>query len=107
MQRIPEKDWKQVKALKEKLLTMACERIFEKIELILQARKGHEHESYLKLWKMLRHEDEEIARMFDDLKRSNALIKLASWRTNHLLSDHDLNGFSEETQHRIQVFERL
>ena len=107
MRSIPEKDWKQLRRLHDKMLAMACERIFHEIETILKARKGREHESYLKLWKMLREEDEEIAVMFDDLKRSNATMKLASWRANNLLSDDDLESFTEETQHRIKALEEM
>lgn len=45
--------------------------------------------------------------MFDDLKRSNALMKLASWRANNLLSDHDLEHVTEETQHRLKLLEEI
>jgi hypothetical protein len=107
MQHIPEEDWKFLRTLKDRMLTEACERIFGKIEDILHARTGKEHESYLKLWKVLRHEDKQIAIMFDDLKRSNALMKLSTWRTQDLLSDNDLNGFTEETQRRIEVLRNL
>jgi hypothetical protein len=103
MHQIPERDWKRLRALKESILAEACERIFQDIEQILQTRQGKEHASYLKLWKLLRHEDEDIATMFDDLRRSNATMKLASWRANNLLSDDELQGFTEETQRRIEV----
>ena len=107
MHQIPERDWKHLRTLKESVLAEACERIFEDIEDILQTRQGNEHESYLKLWKLLRHGDEDIATMFDDLRRSNALMKLASWTANNLLSDDDLQGFTEETRQRIRIIESL
>jgi hypothetical protein len=47
--------------------------------------------------------------MFDDLRRSNAILKLASWRSKGLLSDEELNRFSEETRlsiERIASYER-
>lgn len=103
MYQIPERDWKHLRTLKERVLAEACERIFQELEQILQTRRGNEHQSYLKMWKMLQHEDEDIATMFDDLRRSNAIAKLASWRVNNLLSDADLQGFSEETQQYIQA----
>ena len=103
MQNIPEKDWKQLKVLHDKLLTMACEKIFDEIEIMLKARKGKEHESYLKLWDFLQSEDKEIAIMFNDLKRSNAMLKLASWKRNNLLSEGDLKYFTDETQNYIKA----
>lgn len=107
MHQILERDWKHLITLKDRVLAEASERIFHDIEHILQTRQGKEHESYLKLWKLLRHEDEDIAAMFDDLKRSNAMMKLASWKANNLLSDDDLQGFTEETRQRIRVIESL
>ncbi len=103
MQSIPEKDWKQLRALKDTMLSIACNRIFEKIEKISKVRKGSEHESYLKVWKMIHKEDSKIAVMFDDLKRSNAIMKLAAWRKNRLLPDKELAQFTEETQNIIKA----
>ncbi len=101
MPRIPEKDWKQLRALEDVMLKTACDRVFEKIEKISKARKGNEHESYLKVWKLIQKEDDEISIMFDDLRRSNALMKLAAWRRNRLLSDQELAQFTAKTQYEI------
>ena len=43
------------------MLDNACERIFNKIEKISKSRKGKEHDSYLKLWKILKEEDKAIS----------------------------------------------
>jgi len=102
MRNIPEKDWQQLRTLKDDMLDNACERIFKKIDKISKSRKGREHESYLKLWKILKEEDEAISIMFDDLKRSNAFMKLIALRRNNLLSDNDLELFTEETQSIIK-----
>ncbi len=107
MQHIPEKGWKHLKALQGNLLAAACERIFDKIDRISLARKGREHESYLELWKMLHDEDADISLMFDDLKRSTAMMKLASWKAHNLLSDQDLEGFTQETQNRIRILSEM
>ena len=104
MRNIPEKDWQQLRALKDDMLNNACERIFNKIAKISKSRKGKEHDSYLKLWKILKKEDEAISIMFDDFKRSNAFIKLIALRRNNLLSENDLELFTEETQSIIKEF---
>ncbi len=49
----------------------------------------------------MREEDKEISLMFDDLKRSTAIFKLAMWKRNRILSDEDFEEFTEETQERI------
>jgi len=52
---------------------------------------------------MIESEDKEIALMFDDVKRSTAIFKLARWKMKGLLSDADLERFTKETQERIQL----
>ena len=52
----------------------------------------------------MRAEDKEIAIMFDDLKRSNAMSKLASWRRNDLLTEEMFEQFSDETKKTITVW---
>ena len=98
MNGIPEKDWKVLRAMKDDLLNLACERIIEKIQAVIDAREGKNHDAYLQLWKLLHAEDKQIAIMFDGLKRSNALQKLAAWKRYGLLTDDKLERFSEETR---------
>jgi len=100
---IPETDWKKLRSLKDAALNTACERILLKISSVLEARGTESYKCYIKLWEIIQSEDKEIALMFDDLKRSTAIFKLASWRMNGLLSDDDLEKFTEETQERIQL----
>jgi hypothetical protein len=54
-----------------------------------------------------RAEDERIALMFDDLKRSNAVLKLGAWRRYEVLSDDELKQFSEETQRNAELLSEL
>lgn len=48
-------------------------------------------EAYLKLWQIIREEDRIIES-----------IKLAAWKRYGLLSDGELDAFSEETRERIR-----
>lgn len=101
MKSIPERDWKKLRAMKDSVLTDACDRILSKIDRLLKEKNSNSHQKYLNLWKLMRKEDNEIALMFDDLKRSSALIKLAAWKKNSLLTDDQLEQFSESTQESI------
>ena len=98
---IPEKDWKKLRSLIEPSLNIASERIFQRVEKLIASRGAESHKYYLKLWKILREHDQEIALMFDDLRRSTAIFKLAVWKRNGILSDENFNEFTEETQKRI------
>ena len=83
-------------------LSVACERILETAEGIIKERAGNEHEAFLKLWVETNKGNREIAELFDDLRRSNAIFKLIAWRKNNLLSDAELALFTEETQQALR-----
>ena len=101
MSSVSEKDWKRLVSLKENLLNYACENLFRRIEQISSSRKNREHEAYLELWNEIRKEDDAIAEMFNDLKRSNAVFKIAALRHYGVLSDEQLAQFSQETQEQV------
>ena len=66
-------------------------------------REGNVHKVYLQLWKFLEEQDREISIMFDDLKRSNAIHKLAAWKHNNVISDKRFAEFSDETQENVKA----
>jgi hypothetical protein len=100
---IPEKDWKKLRSLKDSTLNIACDRIFEKIKNLSESRGSENHKYYLKLWKLIRDEDKEISLMFDDLKRSTGIFKLAMWKKNGFLSQEAFDELSKETQEHIDL----
>ena len=103
MRSVPEGDWKKLRAMKNDVLNFACKRIFEKIDKISNDREGKEHKVYLNLWKLLDQEDDEIALMFDDLKRSSAIHKLAAWKRNGVISKESFSEFSDETRKIVEA----
>ncbi len=100
---IPERDWKRMKSLEARALNDACARTLDKVSILVKPRNGRNHEIYLALWKLLREESDEIALLFDDLKRSRALSNLAAWRLYGLISESEMALFTEETQDRVKV----
>ena len=102
MNDIREKDWKIIRSMKDRVLDSACERILEKVSGIIENKDGGNHAKYLELWKTLRTEDEKIAIMFNDLRRSSALRQVSLWKFHELITDDDMASFSPETQERIQ-----
>jgi len=95
---ISERDWKIIRDLKPELLNLSCEQIFHRIEKLSAGRAGQQHQTYLKLYKLIEKEDEKIAKMFNDLKRSNAFFKIAALRLNGVLTDAQMELFTEQTQ---------
>ncbi len=107
MYKIPERDWKKLRSMKDEKLQIACERIFEKITPVIEVRGGESHKAYLDLWKILNKEDKKLGVMFDDIKRSSAILKIAAWKQNGLLSEEEFCQFSEETQNKIEALLNL
>lgn len=104
MKSIHERDWKLLRAMKDDALSDACDNILSKIDKVLKNKKTTSHQKYLCLWKLIRKEDDKIAAMFNDLRRSTALLKLASWKKNGVLSEEQLEQFSESTQESINFW---
>jgi hypothetical protein len=103
MRAIPETDWKKLRSLKTRALNDACARILDAVAQLVQQRDGREHEAYLALWELIRKQDEGIASLFDDFKRSTAFYKLAAWQRQGLVSENDLGMFTEETQVTVKA----
>ena len=93
--------------MKDEKLDVVCHRIFEKVEKVLKDDRKSGHKRYLALWKLMRTEDREIGRMFDDPKRSNAINMLVAWRQNGLLTDEELRQFSEKTGESIEALSEM
>lgn len=108
MNTIPERDWKKLRAIKYDLLDIACDRILNKIKILINNKKtGENHKTYLKLLKLIKREDKKIGIMFDDPKRSNTIQQMVELVNNNLITDEILEEFSEETRERIKVIIKI
>ena len=97
----PEADWKTLRTTKEALLRRASTIALERVEKIIASREADPPKSYLELWRVLRDEDKAIGRMFDDLRRSNARLKLSEMIRNKLLTPEEIRAFTADTRDRI------
>jgi len=104
---IPERDWKRMRALKEPALNRECERVLNRVGRIAQGSPETAHERYLKLWQLMKREDRTIGLLFDENRRSTALHTLANWYTHKVISDSQLDEFSEETGSRVRMLASL
>lgn len=98
MSSVPEKDWKLFRDLQPELTAKACDLVFKKVESISNNRVGKEHQSYLDLYRLIEDEDVKIAEMFNNPTRNNVLFKIGFLKRNGVLSDEQLQLFSEKTQ---------
>lgn len=95
---IPERDWKRIRDLKDELLNVACEHIFQRVEKLSADRTRQQHKSYLELYSLIKNEDKAIADMFDGLSRNSAVFKIAALKHHGVLTDEQMALFSADTQ---------
>ena len=104
---IPESDWRHFKRVHQVLLERFCQRTLDDLGAMLRAREGSAHEQYRRAYELLVDRDEELARAFDDFRRSTAVMQLAIMRRMGLLSDDELSVFSEQTQKTVRGVDSL
>ena len=95
---IPERDWKALRALHKVALERFCERVLRKCVAIAQDEKRTAHERYLALYKLLQRRDDDLARAFDDMRRSRAVQRLVAMRDIGVVTDEEMEAFTPETR---------
>lgn len=68
---------------------------------VAASHDGTAHQRYIRAYKLIERHDKELARAFNDLRRSTAILQLGIMRRMNLLSDEDLSVFSEQTRTRV------
>jgi hypothetical protein len=95
---LPERDWKLLRRLAPLALERFCDRALSEATAIVNARSQTSHERYLKLYKLIERQDQDMASAFDDRRRSTAILKLARIYSLGLLTEEEFGAFSEETR---------
>ncbi len=103
---IKEFDWKVLKRLHPVALERYCERVLTEIGSAKNDDARNFHERYLSIFKIVERRDREMARIFDDLKRSRALTMLAQMCSVGLLTEDEISAFSPETRSVIDMLRR-
>jgi hypothetical protein len=103
MWEIKEPAWKVLRRVHPLALERFCERVLAEIDRVSRdGAKGH-HARYLEIFRIIQQGDREIARLFDNPRRSHALTMLAQIRSQGLLTDDEFSSLSLETRGAIQM----
>ena len=94
----PESDWKLFRKLREVALERLCEQILNEASSFSSGDAGTAHERYLKLYSHVEDRNSDVARAFDNPRRSSMLIQLATMCSLDLLRPEELDRFSVETR---------
>lgn len=81
-----------------------CEQVLSEVGQSISDTRKSAHERYLAVYRMLKRRDKELAKAFDDMRRSTALLQLAVIRSQGLLTDEEFARFSPEARAVVQVF---
>ncbi len=95
---ISEPDWKVFRAIHPVALERFCERTLTEIDKLIVQPGVSAHERYLAIFQLIRRQDKELARAFNDFRRSTALLQLLVFRSHRLLTEEELALFSPETR---------
>lgn len=98
---IPESDWKKFRAAREGLLQQFCENVLARVSDFVTDEDLSPPERYQALYEYLDERGNDMARIFSDPRRSNALFQLAGIQAEGLLDDALLAEFTQETQQSL------
>jgi hypothetical protein len=103
MREIEEPDWKVLRRVHPLALERFCERVLAEIDRVSHDGATSHHARYLQIFRILQQRDPEMARLFDNPRRSHALTMLAQIRSQGLLTEDEFSGLSPETRGAIQM----
>lgn len=101
-----ESDWKVFRRLHSVALERYCQRVLEEVRLATACNDPY-HDCYLKVYRLIQARDKTLARAFDDMRRSTALIQMVTIINEELLTDEELNQFSQEFQSQIDAIKSI
>jgi hypothetical protein len=97
VRQFPEADWKIWRALSKEALERFCETTLRDVSKFAAA-DGSAHERYLKMYKLVERKDRELGEIFNDFRRSTAIMQIALGARRGVITRAELERFSEETQ---------
>jgi hypothetical protein len=103
MREIKEPDWKVLRRVHPLALERFCESVLAEIDRVSRDGTKSRHARYLQIFRIIKQSDREIARLFDNPRRSHALTMLAQIRSQGLLTEDEFSSLSPETRAAIQM----
>jgi hypothetical protein len=98
---LPEADWKVFRSLHKTALERYCDRILVEVGSLMVDATKSPHERYLAVHRLIQERNNQMAELFDDLRRSTAAWQLFKLRREGIITDNEMASFSPVTQVRI------
>jgi DNA-binding FrmR family transcriptional regulator len=100
MREIKESDWKVLRQLHAVALEHFCQAVLTDSLRLHIAPNQTARQRYQTLYEHFHERDKELARLFDDMRRSQAFRIIAGLRRSGWLTEEEFARFSEETRSR-------
>ena len=104
---IRESDWKLFRELRPLALARFCESVLDEIARVTADRTKTPHERYLEIYQLVRKRDKRLAEVFDDVRRSTALLQLSLIHADGLLTAEEIARFSAEARDAFTWSKRI
>jgi hypothetical protein len=104
---ISERDWNVFRELRLVALERLCDKILTDAKAEIERRGKSSHEKYLSLYTLLKRGDDDVARGFNDVRRSTALMQIAIIHSMGLFTGEELQRFSPETNKVIVSYSSI
>ena len=101
MREIKESDWKVLRQLHPVALERFCKQALLRVDRINSDSSKSFHQKFLEIFYVTREGNEEIALVFDDLRRSTAMGHLFAMKSRGLLTEEEFSRFSPEIRARV------
>jgi hypothetical protein len=101
---ISERDWKVFRELRKVALERLCDKILDEARREIGRSGKSSHERYLSLYKKIQKRDDDIARGFNDFRRSTALPQIGIIHSMGLFTGEELRRFSTEVLQVIALY---
>ena len=99
---LKESDWKLFRRLHSVALERFCQQVIEDINQSTSNCTGDYHQRYLAVFNLIMDRNEQMARAFNDSRRSKAIVLLTSIRELGLLTDEEFSQFSPDTRASVE-----
>ena len=104
---ISERDWKVFRELRQVALERLCDKILAEAKAEIERPAKTSHEKYLSLYKLMEERDDDVARGFNDFRRSTALMQIGIIHSMGLFTGEELRRFSPETLQIIKMYANI
>jgi len=103
LREIKEADWKVLRRLHRLAAERFCERVLAEVERVMHNSTESASQRYRDIFRIVERRDRDIARLFNDLRRSQGLMMLARIRSEGLLTEDEFSSLSPETRSVIET----